>query len=169
MDEMAERSGWIRLNSASAHFKAGGAAHHDWHSDFSTRFELKDGALTYICLRPSRSCRREPRRLDGKEKPGGRGAPGRFKRGIGVGASQHHPGHMGYREGEPGFEKLLNDKASGGPAFGIFSAELELTADGIVTMRNALPDSGTNHDTALAHVVAEILGFTSRDRVRVIW
>jgi CO/xanthine dehydrogenase Mo-binding subunit len=36
-------------------------------------------------------------------------------------------------------------------------------------MRNALPDSGTNHDTALAHVVAEILGFTTRDRIRVIW
>ena len=38
-----------------------------------------------------------------------------------------------------------------------------------MNVKNALPDSGTNHDTALAHVVAEILGFTTRDYIRAIW
>src|SRR5207249_12324198 len=42
-------------------------------------------------------------------------------------------------------------------------------ADGNVNMKNLLPDSGTNHDTALAAVVAEILGYTSRDHVRLVW
>ena len=36
-------------------------------------------------------------------------------------------------------------------------------------MKNALPDSGTNHDTALAHLVSEMLGFTTRDHVTVVW
>jgi CO/xanthine dehydrogenase Mo-binding subunit len=73
---------------------------------------------------------------------------------------------MGYHDGEIGFEKRL---AAGAGEGGVFGAELELGADGYVTMKNALPDSGTNHDTALAHLVAEMLGFTTRDRVRVLW
>ncbi len=36
-------------------------------------------------------------------------------------------------------------------------------------MKVALPDSGSNAGTALAHVTAEMLGFTSRDRIRIIW
>ena len=36
-------------------------------------------------------------------------------------------------------------------------------------MKVALPDSGSNAGTALAHVVAEMLGFTTRDRIRVVW
>jgi xanthine dehydrogenase YagR molybdenum-binding subunit len=51
----------------------------------------------------------------------------------------------------------------------VFGAELEVGADGDVTMKIALPDSGSNAGTALAHVVAEMLGFTSRDRVRIAW
>jgi len=98
-------------------------------------------------------------------KPGS--MPGRLKRGIGVGLSMHHNGQMGYHDGEQYFEKTL---ASGNNPFGTFyGAEVELTADGNVTMKNALPDSGTNHATALAAIVAEMLGFTTRDRIRVIW
>ena len=48
----------------------------------------------------------------------------------------------------------------------IFSTELDLTADGNVTMKIALPDSGSNHATALGHLVAEMLGFTTRDHVK---
>jgi len=44
-----------------------------------------------------------------------------------------------------------------------------LSADGNVTMKIALPDSGTNHATPLAQIVAEMLGFTTRDRMRVVW
>ena len=92
------------------------------------------------------------------------GASGRFKRGFGVGMSQHHGGLMGYHEGENAFERLASARGAA-----VFGTELELGADGYVTMKVALPDSGSNHCTALAHLVAEMLGFTTRDRVRLIW
>ena len=59
--------------------------------------------------------------------------------------------------------------AQSGQGGGVFSTELELTADGFVTMKVALPDSGSNAVTAHAHLVAEMLGFTTRDRVRLVW
>jgi CO/xanthine dehydrogenase Mo-binding subunit/aerobic-type carbon monoxide dehydrogenase small subunit (CoxS/CutS family) len=99
-----------------------------------------------------------------KRNPVAGGSPGRFKRGYGLGMSQHHGGQMGYHEGELEYAALAAK-----PGAQIFSSELDLTADGIVTMKNALPDSGSNHGTALAHLVAEMLGFTTRDHVRVSW
>jgi xanthine dehydrogenase YagR molybdenum-binding subunit len=99
-----------------------------------------------------------------KRNPVAGGAPGRFKRGFGMGMSQHHGGLMGYHEGEEAFAKLA---AANGAA--VFGTELDLTADGFVTMKVALPDSGSNAATALAHLVAEMLGFTNRDRIRLIW
>jgi len=90
--------------------------------------------------------------------------PGRFKHGFGVGMSQHHGGLMGYHEGEEAFARL-----AAAPGAAVFGTELELTANGFVTMKIALPDSGSNAGTALAHLVAEMLGFTTRDRIRVIW
>jgi len=95
-------------------------------------------------------------------KPGS--APGRFKRGVGMGMTQHHGGLMGYHEGEEAFAKLAAAKGAA-----IFGTELELGADGAVTMKVALPDSGSNAATALAHLVAEMLGFTTRDHIRLIW
>jgi xanthine dehydrogenase YagR molybdenum-binding subunit len=92
------------------------------------------------------------------------GTSGRFKRGFGIGMSQHHGGLMGYHEGEQAFAELA---AANGAA--VFGTELELAADGYVTMKVALPDSGSNAATALAHLVAEMLGFTNRDRIRLIW
>jgi xanthine dehydrogenase YagR molybdenum-binding subunit len=95
-------------------------------------------------------------------KPGS--FPGRFKRGFGVGMTQHHGGLMGYHEGEEAFAAL-----SAGKDAAVFGTELEVTSNGRVTMKIALPDSGSNAGTALAHLVAEMLGFTSRDRIRVKW
>ncbi|HLK51699.1 MAG TPA: molybdopterin-dependent oxidoreductase [Bryobacteraceae bacterium] len=92
------------------------------------------------------------------------GASGRFKRGFGLGMSQHHGGLMGYHEGEAEFEKL-----AAAPGAGVFGTELELTADGFVTLKVALPDSGSNAATALAHLVSEMLGFSSRDHIRLVW
>ena len=92
------------------------------------------------------------------------GAPGRFKRGFGLGMSQHHGGLMGYHEGEEAFAKLA---AANGAA--VFGTELDLNADGLVTMKVALPDSGSNAATALAHLVSEMLGFTTRDHIRLVW
>ncbi len=99
-----------------------------------------------------------------KRNPAPGASPGRFKRGFGVGMSQHHGGLMGYHEGEAAFARL-----AAAPGAAVFGTELELTADGNVTMKIALPDSGSNAATALAHLVAEMLGFTSRDRIRLIW
>ncbi len=89
---------------------------------------------------------------------------GRFKRGFGLGMSQHHGGLMGYHEGEQAFAKL-----AASPDANVFSTELDLAADGIVTMKIALPDSGSNAATALAALVCEMLGFTTRDHVRLVW
>jgi xanthine dehydrogenase YagR molybdenum-binding subunit len=99
-----------------------------------------------------------------KRNPVAGGGPGRFKRGFGVGMSQHHGGGMGYHEGEEAFAKLAAT-----PGANIFSTELDLAADGNVTMKIALPDSGSNAATALAALVSEMLSFTTRDHVRLIW
>ena len=60
--------------------------------------------------------------------------------------SQHHCGIMGYHDGEVGYQRAAPADA-GGPTGSTFGAEVELNADGYVIMKNALPDSGTNHDT----------------------
>jgi putative selenate reductase molybdopterin-binding subunit len=99
-----------------------------------------------------------------KRNPVAGGAPGRFKRGFGIGMSQHHGGIMGYHEGEAAYAKL-----AAAPDANIFSTELDLSADGAVTIKIALPDSGSNSATALAAMVAEMLGFTTRDHIRLIW
>jgi CO/xanthine dehydrogenase Mo-binding subunit/aerobic-type carbon monoxide dehydrogenase small subunit (CoxS/CutS family) len=99
-----------------------------------------------------------------KRNPVAGSAPGRFKRGYGLGMSQHHGGNMGYHEGEAAFAKLAEQ-----PGANIFSSDVDVSADGTVTFRMALPDSGSNHSTALAHLVAEMLGYTNRDHIRVVW
>jgi CO/xanthine dehydrogenase Mo-binding subunit/aerobic-type carbon monoxide dehydrogenase small subunit (CoxS/CutS family) len=99
-----------------------------------------------------------------KRNPVAGSARGRFKRGYGLGMSQHHGGNMGYHEGEAAFAKLVAE-----PGANIFSSDVDLTADGNVTMKIALPDSGSNHATALAHLVAEMLGFTTLDHIRLVW
>ena len=99
-----------------------------------------------------------------KRNPTAGASPGRFKRGSGVGMTQHHGGLMGYHEGEAAFAALAAVKDAA-----VFGAELEVGASGEVTMKIALPDSGSNAGTALAHVVAEMLGFTSRDRIHIVW
>jgi xanthine dehydrogenase YagR molybdenum-binding subunit len=99
-----------------------------------------------------------------KRTPVAGGSPGRWKRGFGLGMSQHHGGLMGYHEGEAAFTRLAAEVGAN-----VFSTELDLTADGNVTMKIALPDSGSNAATALAALVAEMLGFTTRDPIRLIW
>ena len=176
MDEMAEAVEMNPLQFRLLHISRPGtklSPAKDWHeSDLGKRLEIENGALTYDCF-ASVEVLEEGAKAIGWEKrnqvPGG--MPGRFKRGIGLGMSQHHGGVLGYQEGETGFQKTVETLGpEGGPGnLGLLTAELEVNADGYVIMKNALPDSGTNHDTAIAHVVAEMLGFTSRDRIRVIW
>ena len=59
-----------------------------------------------------------------KRNPTPGGAPGRFKRGFGVGMSQHHAGNLGYHDGEEAFARLAPQSGTGA---GVFSTELELS------------------------------------------
>ena len=169
MDEMAEALGLDPIQFRLMHVaRPGTVMTKDWHEDFGDRYETENGELRYDSF-ASVEVLEEGSKAIGwdRRNPRAGGNPGRFKRGIGVAMSQHHAGHMGYHDGEVAFEKLTAGTTLAG--VGMFGAAVEVTADGYVNMRNALPDSGTNHDTALAQIVAEMLGFTTRDRVRVTW
>ena len=169
IDEMAEAVGMDPIQFRLLHVpRPGTTLSKDWHEDLGKKYEAENGVVHYDSF-ASVEVLEEGAKAIGWDKrnpvPGGN--PGRFKRGMGLGMSQHHPGHMGYHDGEVYFEKVTAQPIGGGQ--GLFTAEVEIGADGYVTMRNALPDSGTNHDTALAALVAEMLGFTTRDRIRVVW
>ena len=123
--------------------------------------ELEHGALTYDCF-ASIEVLEEGAKLFGWEnrnpKPGG--TPGRFKRGMGLGVSQHHAGHMGYHEEEAPFRTERGT---------IYSADVEMDPTGQVILRSALPDSGTDHDTGMATVIAEMLGISAIDSIKLLW
>jgi CO/xanthine dehydrogenase Mo-binding subunit/aerobic-type carbon monoxide dehydrogenase small subunit (CoxS/CutS family) len=150
MDEMAEAIGMDPLQFRMLHI---------------TRLKVGDTRYPYESF-PSAEVLEEGAKAFGwsKRNPVAGGSPGRFKSGFGMAMSQHHGGRMGYHEGEEMFAQL-----AAAPGAEVFGAELEVAADGYVVMRIALPDSGSNAATALAHLVAEMLGFTTRDRVRLLW
>jgi CO/xanthine dehydrogenase Mo-binding subunit/aerobic-type carbon monoxide dehydrogenase small subunit (CoxS/CutS family) len=150
IDEMAEAAGMDPLQYRLMHITrlTPGDARHPYES-MATVEVLQEGAKAFGWE---------------KRNPVAGGAPGRWKSGFGLGMSQHHGGLMGYHEGEEAFAKL-----AAAPDANIFSTELDLAADGNVTMKIALPDSGSNAATAQAALVAEMLGFTTRDHVRLIW
>ena len=50
-----------------------------------------------------------------------------------------------------------------------YSGELEIDAEGHVVLHYGQPDSGTNHGTSMSMQVAEILGYTNLDHIRLIW
>jgi CO/xanthine dehydrogenase Mo-binding subunit len=102
-------------------------------------------------------------------RPGGN--TGRFKRGFGVAMSQHHAGRVGYREGEVGYERVTKATGNflGGGGGAPFQAVVNLNTNGELVLHFAQPESGTNHATSMSMLVGEILGFTSLDRIRVIW
>ena len=150
MDEMAETLGLDPVQFRLMHI---------------TRPKAGDTRYPYDCF-PSVEILEEGAKAFGwdKRNPTPGGSTGRFKRGFGIGMTQHHGGLMGYHEGEEVFAKL-----AAAPGAAVFGTELELGTDGYVTMKVALPDSGSNAATALAHVVSEMLGFTTRDKIRLIW
>jgi CO/xanthine dehydrogenase Mo-binding subunit len=95
--------------------------------------------------------------------------------------SQHHAGRVGYHDGEIGFERVVARESGrnlgaavggvggGGGINDVYNGEVEITADGNVTLHYAQPDSGTNHGTSMSIQVGEILGFTTLDRIRLVW
>jgi xanthine dehydrogenase molybdenum-binding subunit len=182
IDEMAEVMGMDPIAFRMLHISKPGtklSPAKDWnYQELANRYELENGALTYDSY-ASVECLEEGAKVIGwdKRNPKPGGNPGRFKKGIGVAMSQHHAGHMGYQESEIGFEKTTSRRADAlgeggggdGGGEGVYTADLELGADGYVTTRFGLPDSGTNHATAMCSLVAEMLGFTTRDKMRVVW
>ena len=132
----------------------------DWHEEMK-KPELTNGALTYDCF-ASVEVLEEGAKLFGwdKRNPKPGGNPGRFKRGMGVGISQHHPGSLSYHEDEPAF------KTEHGV---IWRADVEMDPTGRVILRSALPDSGTNHDTGMAILIAEMLGISDIDTIKLMW
>jgi CO/xanthine dehydrogenase Mo-binding subunit/aerobic-type carbon monoxide dehydrogenase small subunit (CoxS/CutS family) len=150
IDEMAEAAGMDPLQYRMVHITrlTPGDARHPYES-MATVEVLQEGAKAFGWE---------------KRNPVAGGGEGRWKRGFGLGMSQHHGGLMGYHEGEDAFAKL-----AAAPDANIFTTELDLAADGNVTMKIALPDSGSNAATAQAALVAEMLGFATRDHIRLIW
>ena len=132
----------------------------DWHSEMK-KPELENGALTYDCF-ASVEVLEEGAKLFGwdKRNPKPGSAPGRFKRGMGLGISQHHPGSLSYHEGEPAFKTERGI---------LWSADVEMDPTGRVILRSALPDSGTNHDTGMAILIAEMLGISAIDNIKLMW
>jgi putative selenate reductase molybdopterin-binding subunit len=128
-----------------------------------TRPKPGDARYPYDCF-PSAEILQEGAKAFGWDQRPNNNPQARYKRGFGMGMTQHHGGLMGYHEAEPEFAALAAERGAS-----VFGTELELTADGLVTMKIALPDSGSNAATALAHLVAEMLGFSTRDRIRLIW
>ncbi len=175
IDEMAEEVGIDPLEFRLMHVsKPGDQLSGAWHKDLErgTRYENENGFVTYDSFASVEVLEEGAKDIGwDRRNPVPGGNPGRFKRGFGVANSQHHAGHMGYHDREEGFRRRMieTNGTGGGGGGGLFGSEVELTGDGYVNVKTALPDSGTNHDTALAHVVAEILEFTTRDYIRVIW
>ena len=132
----------------------------DWHQEIK-KPETENGALTYDCF-ASVEVLEEGAKLFGwdKRNPKPGSAPGRFKRGMGVGISQHHPGSLSYHEGEPAFKTERGI---------LWSADVEMDPSGRVILRSALPDSGTNHDTGMAILIAEMLGISDIDSIKLMW
>jgi CO/xanthine dehydrogenase Mo-binding subunit len=176
MDEMAEALGMDPIDFRSKNMSRPGTklatnsplADAMWESNNAQFFYSDSFASVEVLQEGAKTIGWDKR----NSTPGG--APGRFKKGIGLGMSQHHAGNLGYHEGEAVFEKIITRAAgtrlpSGAGNEGIFNAEIELNGNGNVITRNGQPESGTNHDTAMATLIAEMLGFTSLDRIRVVW
>jgi CO/xanthine dehydrogenase Mo-binding subunit len=175
MDEMAEAVGMDPVEFRLLNVQKPGTKVLHKHSLWLTPMpETKDGGLTYDSY-ASVEVLQEGMKAIGWEKrnpvPGGN--PGRFKTGYGIGMSMHHAGRVGYHEGEVGFQRIM--KASGASAGGAgnegdaFMAEVKVNAAGEILMYFGQPDSGTNHGTAMATQVAELLGYTTRDQIRLTW
>ena len=123
--------------------------------------ELENGALTYDCF-ASVEVLEEGAKLFGwdKRNPKPGSMPGRFKRGMGLGISSTIRARSSYHEDEPAF------KTERGV---IWRADVEMDPTGRVILRSALPDSGTNHDTGMAILIAEMLGISDIDTIKLMW
>jgi CO/xanthine dehydrogenase Mo-binding subunit len=173
MDEMAEAVGMDPVKFRLLNVQKPGTTVAHTHSPWLVPMpETLNGTLTYDSY-ASVEVLEEGMKAIGWERrnpvPGGN--PGRFKRGFGMAMSQHHAGRVGYREGEVGFERVTKATGNflGGGGGAPFQAVVTLNAAGEILLHFAQPESGTNHATSMSMLVAEMLGFTTLERIRVIW
>ena len=163
MDELSELSGLDPVEFRLRNVAAPGDRLYpatDWHVQMK-KPELADGALTFDSFASAEVLEEGAKQFGwDKRNPVPGGMPGRFKRGMGLGMSMHQAGHMGYHEGESGFRTERGT---------IYSADVEMDPTGRVILRSALPDSGTNHDTGMATVIAEMLGIGAIDDIKLLW
>ncbi len=141
-----------------------GRADHCPHAGRTTR----TASVTYRLLRRQRRFwKKVPRLSAGNEAESCHPAEtlGRFKRGIGVGMSMHHPGHMGYHDGEVGFEK-----ATGGVAGAPENVWCRSRIERAGRLGNARRASRQRYQPRRrSRCFPEMLGFTNRDHVHVVW
>ncbi|HLH94153.1 MAG TPA: molybdopterin cofactor-binding domain-containing protein [Xanthobacteraceae bacterium] len=132
----------------------------DWHTELK-KPESENGTLTYDSFAGAEVLE-EGAKLFGwdKRNPRAGSTAGRVKKGMGVGMSQHHPVLQSYHEGEAAFHTERGT---------IWSADVEMDPTGRVILRNALPDSGTNHSTAMAMLIAEMLGISAIEDIKLMW
>jgi len=106
MDEMAEAVGQDPIQFRLLHVaRPGTVMTKDWHEDFGSRYETLNGELRYDSFASVEVLQEGAKAIGWDQRnPKAGGNPGRFKRGIGMGMSQHHAGHMGYHDGEVYFE-----------------------------------------------------------------
>ena len=178
MDEMAEAIGMdpVKFRLINVQHPGTRVSHAQGGPTVTPMPESLNESLTYDSYAVEEVCAEGQKTIGWEQRnavPGS--SSGRFKRGLGMALSQHHAGRVGYREGEVGFEKRMAEMAggdgggAGGGEEGVFQTDLELDANGLITLRSAMPDSGTNHDTGMTTLVAEILGYTTLDHMRVLW
>ena len=109
MDEMAEAVGMDPVDFRLMNVQHPGTTltHEQGGVTVTPMPESKNGTLTYDSYAVVEVLG-EGKKVIGWEnrnaKPGG--APGRFKRGIGVALNQHHAGRVGYHDGEEGFKRV---------------------------------------------------------------
>src|SRR5947209_17581655 len=107
-DEMAEAVGMDPIQFRLLHVpRPGTTLSRDWHEDLGKKYEAENGVVHYDSF-ASVEVLEEGAKAVGWDKrnpvPGGN--PGRCKRVMGLGMSQHHRGHTGYHYGEVYSEKV---------------------------------------------------------------
>jgi xanthine dehydrogenase YagR molybdenum-binding subunit len=117
MDEMAEALGLDPIQFRLLNVQKPGTTltHQQGGPTVVPMPESKNGTLTYDSYAVVEVLQEGAKVIgwdNRNAKPGG--APGRFKRGIGVALNQHHAGRVGYHDGEEGFKWVTSRRANVG-------------------------------------------------------
>ncbi len=163
MDELAEEFGKDPLEYRLRFVSRPGdvlSPAKDWGGEFGKKVELKEGGLTFDSYASVEVIREGAQAFGWEHRSYADIGKGGVCTGIGVAVVDHHGGQLGWREAEAGFERSKGD---------VFNAEIVLDSDGIITLKNVQPESGTDHDTSIAQTISELLGYKSIGNIRLLW